>query len=61
MDLEKTKLLVVGAGGIGCELLKNLILTGFTQIEVVNKTEANYSFQTFYALFPGYGSSLKQF
>lgn len=29
------KLLVVGAGGIGCELLKNLILTGFTQIEIV--------------------------
>ena len=33
--IEKAKLLVVGAGGIGCELLKNLILTGFTQIEVV--------------------------
>lgn len=30
------KLLVVGAGGIGCELLKNLVLTGFTQIEVID-------------------------
>lgn len=36
------KLLVVGAGGIGCELLKNLILTGFTQIEIVGSF--NYLF-----------------
>lgn len=36
MDLKSYKLLVVGAGGIGCELLKNLILTGFTEIEVVS-------------------------
>jgi len=27
---------MVGAGGIGCELLKNLVLTGFSQIEVVS-------------------------
>ena len=36
LNLENFKLLVVGAGGIGCELLKNLVLTGFSQIEVVS-------------------------
>ena len=37
MDKFKdSKLLVVGAGGIGCELLKNLVLTGFNEIEVID-------------------------
>jgi len=31
-----SKILVVGAGGIGCELLKNLVLVGFGDIEIVN-------------------------
>jgi len=39
-SLEKSitdaRLLVVGAGGIGCELLKNIVLTGFKDIEVID-------------------------
>ncbi len=32
--VQAARVLVVGAGGIGCELLKNLVLTGFADIEV---------------------------
>lgn len=49
------KLLVVGAGGIGCELLKNLVLTGFKQIEVVRNLFNSYyrsMTQLFNRIFP---------
>ena len=37
--LHQAKVLVVGAGGVGCELLKNLVLAGFQDIEIVSQVK----------------------
>ncbi|KAI9920749.1 hypothetical protein PsorP6_002214 [Peronosclerospora sorghi] len=34
--VQNAKILVVGAGGIGCELLKNLVLSGFEDIHLID-------------------------
>ncbi|XP_055335266.1 SUMO-activating enzyme subunit 2-like [Paramacrobiotus metropolitanus] len=34
--IHNAKIFMVGAGGIGCELLKNLLLTGFRNVELID-------------------------
>ncbi|KAH8696331.1 putative ubiquitin-like activating enzyme [Talaromyces proteolyticus] len=34
--IRESRVLLVGAGGIGCELLKNLLLTGFGEIHIID-------------------------
>ena len=35
--IQSARILCIGAGGIGCELLKTLVCTGFRHIELVTR------------------------
>ncbi len=41
--LAATRVFMVGCGGIGCELLKNLVLSGFRHIHIVSFTRSHNS------------------
>jgi len=42
LKILNANVLVVGAGGIGCELMKTLSMTGFQKITIVSKIKLKF-------------------
>ena len=56
-SISDSKILMVGAGGIGCELLKNIVLTGLIKVLCLINVGFIYSLINLKALFSSHTKS----